>query len=222
VDHVPCLTAWAENLGGISYPLLSDFWPHGSVAGKYGVLRSKEGHSERALFVIDKDGIIRYIDIHDIDDQPDNDVLLTELRRIDPQAAAAAARRAAAEKVELPHGGIILYCNNWCPTCKKARAWLEARNLPYREVNIPNTPGAADQVRLWANGNVTSPTFDIDGTIAVYFRRLACFRTSASFCSLKSTTMVPSISKVGLTTLPFAHRRTWSAAPGVLGMFTSL
>jgi len=169
VDHVPCLTAWAENLGGISYPLLSDFWPHGSVAGKYGVLRSKEGHSERALFIIDKDGIIRYIDIHDIDDQPDNDVLLNELRRIDPRAAAAAARRAAAETVELPHGGIVMYCNNWCPTCKKARAWLEARNLPYREVNIPNTPGAADQVRLWANGNVVSPTFDIDGTIVVDF-----------------------------------------------------
>jgi len=91
------------------------------------------------------------------------------LRRIDPQAAAAAARRAAAEKVELPHGGIILYCNNWCPTCKKARAWLDARNLTYREVNIPNTPGAADQVRLWANGNVVSPTFDIDGTIVVDF-----------------------------------------------------
>jgi mycoredoxin len=62
-----------------------------------------------------------------------------------------------------------MYCNNWCPTCKKARAWLEARNLPFREVNIPNTPGAADQVRLWANGNVTSPTFDIDGTILVDF-----------------------------------------------------
>ena len=169
MDHVPCLTAWAENLGGISYPLLSDFWPHGSVAGKYGVLRSKEGHSERALFIIDKDGIIRYIDIHDIDDQPDNEVLLAELRRIDPQAAAAWVKRTATETVELPHGGIVIYCNNWCPTCKRARAWLQARNLAFTEVNIPNTPGAADQVRRWANGNVVSPTFDIDGTIVVDF-----------------------------------------------------
>ncbi|HBX68522.1 MAG TPA: hypothetical protein DEH25_03835, partial [Chloroflexi bacterium] len=31
VDHVPCLQAWAESLGGISYPLMSDFWPHGAV-----------------------------------------------------------------------------------------------------------------------------------------------------------------------------------------------
>ncbi len=50
----------------------------------YGVLRS-EGHSERAIFIIDRDGIIQYIDVHDIDDQPDNDVLFAELARIDPQ-----------------------------------------------------------------------------------------------------------------------------------------
>ena len=45
---------WATSLGGISYPLLSDFWPHGMVALKYNVLR-QEGMTERALFVIDKD-----------------------------------------------------------------------------------------------------------------------------------------------------------------------
>jgi len=73
VDHVPCLQAWAESLGGISYPLSSDFWPHGSVARKYGVLIEEEGKSERAIFVLDKMGIIRYIDIHDIDHQPDNE-----------------------------------------------------------------------------------------------------------------------------------------------------
>ncbi len=59
VDHVPCLKAWAESLGGISFPLLSDFSPQASVAKKYGV-RRKEGFSERAIFVLDKFGIIRY------------------------------------------------------------------------------------------------------------------------------------------------------------------
>jgi len=66
IDHVPCIQAWADSLGGIHYPLLSDFWPHGAVAKKYGVLRV-EGYAERAIFIIDKIGIIRYIDIHDID-----------------------------------------------------------------------------------------------------------------------------------------------------------
>jgi peroxiredoxin len=82
IDHVPCLQAWCESLGGISYPVLSDFWPHGVVAQeKFGVLRP-EGYTERAIFVIDRDGIIRYIDIHDIKHQPDNNVALAVLREI--------------------------------------------------------------------------------------------------------------------------------------------
>ena len=74
--------AWAESLGGITYPLLSDFWPHGQVAQKYGVLRS-EGYSERAIFIVDRTGIIRYVDVHDIDEQPDNEVLFRELAEIE-------------------------------------------------------------------------------------------------------------------------------------------
>ena len=166
VDHVPCLTAWAESLGGINYPLLSDFWPHGAVAKKYGVLRS-EGHTERAILILDKKGIIQYIDIHDIDDQPSNEVLLAELRRIDPQAAASAP--AQPQAAELPHGGIVMYCNKWCPDCRRARAWLKARDLDYVEVDVYAFPGAAAKVRQWANGNLVTPTFDIDGTIVVDF-----------------------------------------------------
>ena len=56
VDHVPCLTAWAESLGGIHYPLLSDFWPHGSVAERYGVLRSADGFTITDLGSIDVTG----------------------------------------------------------------------------------------------------------------------------------------------------------------------
>lgn len=166
VDHVPCLTAWAESLGGINYPLLSDFWPHGAVADKYGVLRA-EGYTERALFIVDQEGVIQYIDIHDIDDQPDNEVVLAELRRIDPQAAAIAP--AEAQTSELPHGGIVMYCTKWCPDCRRARAWLQARNLDYVEVDVNATPGAATQVRQWADGHLVTPTFDIDGTIVVDF-----------------------------------------------------
>ena len=86
VDHIPCLKAWAESLGGISYPLLSDFWPHGAVAERYGVLRHEEGKSERALFIVDKEGIVRYVDIHDIDEQPDNEELFRFLRQLEPDA----------------------------------------------------------------------------------------------------------------------------------------
>lgn len=171
IDHVPSLQAWAESLDGIEYPLLSDFWPHGKVIRRYGVLR-QEGYSERAIFVIDREGRIRYIDIHDIDEQPDNDELLKVIRDIDPQAAAeAAADPGELENapVELPKGGIVLYCTTWCPDCRRARNWLQGRGLAYQDVDVDAVPGAADQVRQWANGYKTTPTFDIDGEIIVGF-----------------------------------------------------
>ncbi|RMG47902.1 MAG: alkyl hydroperoxide reductase [Acidobacteria bacterium] len=81
VDSVPCNAAWAKSLGGISYDLLSDFEPKGEVARRYGVYRP-EGYSERALFVIDKQGKIVYKDIHAIDQQPDNEVIFDVLRKL--------------------------------------------------------------------------------------------------------------------------------------------
>ena len=166
VDHVPALKAWAETFQGIQYPLLSDFWPHGKVCEQYGVLRT-EGYSERAIFIIDKDGLIRYIDIHDIDDLPDSEILFSELRRIDPQAAQQEPPKV--EMQPLPYGGIVMYCTRWCKDCVQARVWLEERNLQYTEVDIYNMPGALEQVREWADNRLVTPTFNIDGTIVVDF-----------------------------------------------------
>jgi peroxiredoxin len=50
--------AWAEDQH-LTFPLLSDFWPHGAVSRQYGVFREKEGFSERALFFIDASGVLR-------------------------------------------------------------------------------------------------------------------------------------------------------------------
>ena len=82
VDSVPCNTAWAKSLGGISYDLLSDFEPKGEVARTFGAYRP-EGISERALFVIDKQGKIVYKDIHEIGEQPDNEEIFEVLRKLD-------------------------------------------------------------------------------------------------------------------------------------------
>jgi alkyl hydroperoxide reductase subunit AhpC len=88
VDSVPSHEAWQKSLGGISYPLCSDFYPHGEVSEKYGVLRvSKDqpacGASERALLIIDKEGIIRFIDVHPIGQVPDNEEIFDELRKLE-------------------------------------------------------------------------------------------------------------------------------------------
>lgn len=56
-------------MGSLWFPVLSDFYPHGRVSEAYGILRS-DGTSERALFIIDKEGILRYIDVHNINERP--------------------------------------------------------------------------------------------------------------------------------------------------------
>lgn len=170
VDSVPCLEAWAESLGGISYPLLSDFWPHGGVAKRYGVLR-KEGKTERAIFIVDAEGIIRYVDVHDIDQQPDNEVVLQELRRIDPVAAERERTWSREEEEPLPRGGVVMYCTPWCPDCRIAKNWLTERGVEFAEVDVNASPRAAAQVREWADGHLVTPTFDVYGTIVVDFDR---------------------------------------------------
>lgn len=81
-DNVPTNEAWMRSLNGLSYPLLSDFYPQGFVALKYGVLR-EGGITERAIFIIDKEGVIRYIDVHDINEQPENAELFDVLKKIE-------------------------------------------------------------------------------------------------------------------------------------------
>ncbi len=82
VDNIPTLYAWTKEMGDLWFPVLSDFYPHGAVSKKYGVLRS-DGVSERALFVIDKKGIIRYINVHDINKRPALEVLAKELEKLE-------------------------------------------------------------------------------------------------------------------------------------------
>ena len=171
VDHIPCLQAWAESLGKISYPLLSDFWPHGAVAEKYGVLRPADGFTERAIFVIDKDGVIRYIDIHAIGDQPDNEVLRGELRRLQSTPVEQAAYPPALyEDDEVPEGGVVLYCTRWCKDCRKVRAWLESHGLEYVEVDIDYNLKARARVRQLANGAMVTPTVDLYGAIVLDYK----------------------------------------------------
>jgi peroxiredoxin len=81
VDNIPTLYAWTKQMGKLWFPVLSDFWPHGEVAAKFGVLRSG-GVSERALFYIDKKGIIRDIQVNDINKRPDLEYCATVLEQM--------------------------------------------------------------------------------------------------------------------------------------------
>jgi len=81
VDNIPTLFAWTQQMGKLWFPVLSDFWPHGAVADSYGVLRS-DGVSERALIFIDKQGIIRDIQVSDINKRPDLESCAVSLEKM--------------------------------------------------------------------------------------------------------------------------------------------
>ncbi|MBG0790015.1 MAG: peroxiredoxin [Desulfovibrionaceae bacterium] len=80
-DNTPSQYAWIKEMGGLNFTVLSDFWPHGEAAKQYGILRS-DGTAERALFVIDKQGIIRFILVGDINRRPDLGLLVDALSKL--------------------------------------------------------------------------------------------------------------------------------------------
>ncbi len=81
VDNLPTLYSWTRQMGNLWFPVLSDFWPHGAVADKFGVLRG-DGTAERALFIIDKTGILRYAKVGDINRRPDLEELINALEKV--------------------------------------------------------------------------------------------------------------------------------------------
>lgn len=81
VDNIPTLFAWTMQMGDLWFPVLSDFWPHGGVADKYGILRS-DGTTERALFFIDKSGIIQNIHVEDINVRPKLEMIAKNLAEL--------------------------------------------------------------------------------------------------------------------------------------------
>lgn len=81
-DTVYSLKVWAEQLGGVKYPLASDFWPHGAVSRAYGVFNEEIGRPERAIIVVDAGGVIRYIDVHQLREVPDEGEIAEELDKL--------------------------------------------------------------------------------------------------------------------------------------------
>jgi peroxiredoxin len=81
VDSVWCHQAYGKSKK-LRFPLLADFEPKGEVSRRYGVYRDEDGTSERALFVIDADGVIRWSYLSPIDVNPGADGILTALEAL--------------------------------------------------------------------------------------------------------------------------------------------
>jgi peroxiredoxin len=90
VDSIYSHGAWTA-VRNLSIPLLADFHPKGEVARKYCVMRESDGFTERAIFIIDLSGIIRYSHVSPkLDDIPDIYELLDQLHQLEPSSAGSA------------------------------------------------------------------------------------------------------------------------------------
>jgi len=81
VDNTPTLHSWVLAMGGLWFPVLSDFWPHGQAAQAYGLLRG-DGLTERALVFIDKLGMIRFVHVGDINVRPPLETVIQGLEAV--------------------------------------------------------------------------------------------------------------------------------------------
>jgi peroxiredoxin len=69
-DSMYALRAFADQ-EGFTFPMLSDFWPHGAVAEAYGVLHPEIGIAVRGTFLVDRDGVVRWSVVNGIPDARD-------------------------------------------------------------------------------------------------------------------------------------------------------
>ena len=79
---MPSLKGWADVLGGVPFPLLSDFWPHGAAGKAFGIFNEERGIDKRAAYVIDAKGIIRYAKVYPQGTIPTSEELLAELKKL--------------------------------------------------------------------------------------------------------------------------------------------
>jgi len=81
VDGAWCHSAFTTNRK-LHFPLLADFEPKGAVARAYGVYRESDGFSERALFVLDSEGVVRWSHVSPVGINPGADGILTALEAL--------------------------------------------------------------------------------------------------------------------------------------------
>ena len=86
LDSIPSHIAWREKeIGPVKIPMCSDFFPHGEVTQKFGILREGApvpGICERAAFVVDRAGKIAFAKVYPLDQLPDMEELLKALRTL--------------------------------------------------------------------------------------------------------------------------------------------
>ena len=78
-DTVPSLKVWAQSLGGIGHPLLSDYYPHGRVCESLGIFNAEGGFPMRSVTIVDLQGVVRAFHVYPAGVLPQPDEVLREL-----------------------------------------------------------------------------------------------------------------------------------------------
>jgi peroxiredoxin len=85
-DSVFCHMAFQKHLGGLQFPLATDRWPYAEVGTAYGVFPPTKHPipfiNDRAVFIVDKNGKIAWSKIYELRQQPENEEILAELKKL--------------------------------------------------------------------------------------------------------------------------------------------
>ena len=131
VDSGYCHANWGRDLGGISFPLLSDFEPKGAVAKRYGLYLDGPGITDRATVIVDSSGIVRHASSVTPDGERDIAALAELCEQVDRELGAGLRDVPAAPG---PAGDAMLYVKSGCGF---SRAALLARDNLHLQDTVP-------------------------------------------------------------------------------------
>jgi glutaredoxin-related protein len=161
VDSLYSHANWARDLGGISFPLLSDFEPKGAVARAYGLYLEDAGITDRATVLIDASGVVHHASSAGPGGERDIGDLASLAEHLD--ADYSGAREAFADGPGVD--GAVLYVRDSCGFSRAARLAIENLRLADVEIrNVTRDPKALQALRD-LSGAETAPCLVIDGEV---------------------------------------------------------
>jgi hypothetical protein len=161
IDSIYCHANWARDLGGISFPLLSDFEPKGAVARAHGLYLEDAGITDRATVLIDASGVVHHVSSVGPGGKRDIGDLASLAERLD--AEYAGAREAFADGPGV--GGAVLYVRDSCGASRATRVAVDNLHLTGVEIrNVSRDPKALQALRD-LSGAETAPCLEIGGEV---------------------------------------------------------
>ena len=160
IDSIHCHANWARDLGGISFPLLSDFEPKGAVADSFGAYLSGAGITDRATVLIDSGGTIRHASSVGPAGQRD----IAELAALCEGVNGAGGTKTQAAPAPVGLGSdAVLYVKDHCGFSRRVRVAVD--NLHETGLSIRNVSSDSSALAALkeATGSETAPCLILDG-----------------------------------------------------------